>query len=119
MDSRENDMSKGKTRMTEDGRLCFWCPGCQEVHAVPVPRWQWNGDRERPTLIPSVKISSGHYADGHTGTCWCTYNTEHADEPAPFKCGICHFHLTNGVLAYCADSTHAYANKHVELEVWE
>ncbi|WP_410051002.1 DUF6527 family protein [Acidiferrimicrobium sp. IK] len=54
-----------------DGRhgthLWLWCPGCDErdpghagAHAVevapagPEPRWQWDGNLERPTLTPSI-----------------------------------------------------------------
>lgn len=106
-----------KTRLLPDGRLAFWCPGCREAHAVMVGRpWTWNGDRERPTLTPSVLVTSGHYISGHTGDCWCTYNANHADAPASFVCGRCHSHVTDGKIAFLADCTHSFAGKTVELE---
>lgn len=43
--------------------LMFWCPGCDEAHgpivertAAARPLWTWNGDRERPTLSPSILV---------------------------------------------------------------
>lgn len=46
------------------GRTYFWhyCPcGCGDLRALPVatgekqPKsWQWNGDKEKPTLSPSI-----------------------------------------------------------------
>lgn len=58
-----------KWAVTEDGRvasLLFCCPcGCGDVSAVDVtpiagrPCWSWNGDRERPTLSPSLLRTGG------------------------------------------------------------
>jgi hypothetical protein len=48
--------------------------------------WTFNGDFVKPTFTPSILVRSGHYMEGHTGdSCWCTYNAEHSDDPAPFK----------------------------------
>ena|ERR1700674_4736704 len=108
-----------KTRITSDGRLCFWCPGCKEAHAVTIGdggRWHWNGDRERATLSPSVLVTSGHFVAGHSGVCWCTYNAEHPNDPAPFACGVCHSFVTDGKIIFLADCSHEYAGKTVELE---
>jgi hypothetical protein len=108
-----------KTRITEDGRIAFWCPGCNEAHAVPINRpWRWNGDRERPTLTPSMLLTSGHFNPGHKGECWCTYNAKHADNPAPFKCGRCHTFLTDGRIQFLSDCTHDYAGKTLDLEAF-
>lgn len=107
---------KMKTRLTEDRRLCFWCPGCQEVHAVYLDRWQWNGNRDFPTLTPSILVRSGHYASGDSSSCWCTYNAAHPDDPAPFVCSVCHSFVTDGKIIFLVDSTHSYAGKTVELE---
>ena len=101
----------------------FWCPGCQEAHVIPVrpeavdnPSWTWNGDVEKPTFQPSILVTSGHYAKGHNkDTCWCTYNKEHPDDPAPFKCGICHTFITNGQIQFLGDCTHELAGQTVEL----
>lgn len=45
-----------------DKSLLFGCPcGCGDLRAVDLepgegrrPRWQWDGNRERPTLTPSI-----------------------------------------------------------------
>lgn len=97
----------------------FWCPGCQEAHAVKVAPdgsgWAFNGDLENPTFSPSVLTTTGHYAPGHQGPCWCDYNEAHPNEPAPFTCKRCHLFLRDGVLEYLGDCTHKMAWRRVEL----
>lgn len=75
------------------GGLLFWCPGCKESHYVTTDgggAWTWDGDADRPTFRPSVLVTSGHYLPNHKGACWCTYNAEHPEAPAPFTCHRCH-----------------------------
>lgn len=77
-----------------------WCPGCNEPHGIPIPNdknerkvfWDFNGDMEKPTFSPSVKIT--------------------LDKNGP---RICHYILTGGMLQFCGDSTHALAGKTVPL----
>lgn len=50
--------------------LDFLCPNCGAWHAVPVKPghgtgWNWNGDREKPTLSPSMLFSGGHSRSGN------------------------------------------------------
>jgi len=66
------------------------CPNCGARHAVGVkpgdPRgWSWNGDRERPTLTPSIFFSSGHVPHG--------LSDDRTDEQ---KACRWHGYLTNG-----------------------
>jgi hypothetical protein len=106
------------TRLTDDGRLCFWCPGCEESHGVFLNRWTWNGDRLKPTLQPSVLVRSGHFADGFKqgeDHCWCVYNAEHADKPAPFACHRCHLFVTDGQIQFLSDCTHELAGQTIGL----
>jgi hypothetical protein len=78
--------------------------------------WAWNGSIESPTLSPSVLVRSGHYAPGQKpGSCWCTYNEEHADDPAPFSCAICHSFVKDGAIEFLSDCTHALAGQTVPL----
>lgn len=79
-----------------------WCPACRSMHdyAVVAPfrngaRWTFNGDYERPTFTPSMRIEWGMGGD------------------MPNK--VCHYFVTDGQIAYCADSTHALAGKTVNL----
>ena len=39
-------------------RIGHYCPGCDDIHYIPVERenaWGFNGDWENPTLNPSIK----------------------------------------------------------------
>lgn len=33
----------------------FQCPGCGRLHGID-DRWTWNGDVERPTILPSILV---------------------------------------------------------------
>lgn len=56
----------------EDGmrRLSFKCPcGCGMLAGIRVRNdgqhtakgWEWNGDEDKPTVKPSIKINNGHW----------------------------------------------------------
>jgi hypothetical protein len=115
-------MKKGKLRTLEGGMVSFYCPGCKEYHGVAIegekrPKWDFNGDFEKPTFRPSILVKSGHYVDGYNNNrCWCTYNEENPDKPAPFKCGLCHSFVTDGKIQYLSDCTHDLAGQTIELE---
>lgn len=94
----------------------FYCEGCKENHFFN-SSWTFNGDFVKPTVTPSILVSSGHYAPEYKGdTCWCTYNAEHPDELAPFRCYRCHSYVTNGKIQYLSDCTHELAGKTVDLK---
>lgn len=77
--------------------LIFWCPACGERHRVTVApgRWSWNGDPEKPTIGPSVKVT-WTFGPSHTPRC-------------------CHFHVENGEIKYCNDCTHELNNQTVPM----
>lgn len=77
----------------------IWCPGCNEMHVLPWKRggWTFNGNTEKPTFTPSFRITGG------------SGSGDRAPE------GVCHFILTDGILHFCGDSTHALAGKSVPL----
>lgn len=104
----------------------FHCPGCEEEHHVWVngshlsngANWGFNNDFANPTFTPSILISNGHFVPGFNNdkdNCWCTYNKEHPDEPAPFVCHVCHSFVTNGRIQFLNDCTHGLAGQTVEL----
>ena len=100
-------------RVRHDGRsVCFRCPGCGDEHRIPVvgQGWTWNGSVDRPTLLPSLLVSSGHYASQwkQGDSCWC--GTDY-----PFNCFRCHSFITDGQIAFLGDSTHVLAGKTVDL----
>jgi len=111
-------MQKGKLRIAEGGRLCFWCPGCKEAHSV-INAWTFNGNYERPTFKPSVLVTSGHYSNrfGMPG-CWCRFYAEHPELEPVFKCSQCHTFITDGQIQFLADCTHELAGKTVEMEAF-
>lgn len=69
-------------------RLAWWCPGCEDVHAVALDRWTWNGDRSAPTLSPSVL---------------CTGNRR------------CHCFVKGGQIQFLSDCEHALAGRNVPM----
>lgn len=109
-----------KLRILEDGRLAFWCPGCNQAHWIAVgegsgPRWGYNGNPDAPTFTPSVLLRSGHYVPGQEGKdCWCTFE-ERTGRKADFKCSVCHSFVTDGRIQFLSDCTHALAGQTVDL----
>lgn len=107
-----------KLRRTTDG-YAYWCQGCEGMHVVRTDgagAWGFDGNLEHPTFTPSVLITSGHYAPGWKGpSCWCTYNAERPDRPAPFKCERCHTFITAGEVLFLHDCTHALAGQTLPL----
>jgi hypothetical protein len=81
----------------------FRCPGCEMTHAFRTegeePRWQFNGDVERPTVSPSLLVS------------WTQGKQR---EPR-----TCHSFVRDGMIQFLADCTHALAGKTVPLEPWQ
>lgn len=77
----------------------FMCPACGERHAFwernndGTPGWSWNRDFNKPTVHPSVKVT-----------------TEFPD-----RTDCCHSFITNGRIQYLEDCTHAMAGKTVDL----
>ena len=92
-----------KLRTMDGGLIGFWCPACEESHVVN-GGWYFNGDGDRPTLTPSVKVSYNGRDAGQV--------SEDGDR-APYA--VCHFFVTSGKIQYCADSTHPLAGRTVDL----
>jgi hypothetical protein len=81
--------------------------------------WQWNGSVEAPTFEPSVLVRQGHFAYAEPRDhCWCTYNRDHPDAPAPFKCFHCHSFVRDGEIQFLADCSHAMAGMTVPIPDW-
>ncbi|NYE62180.1 hypothetical protein FHW58_003395 [Duganella sp. 1224] len=109
-----------------DNQVAFNCPGCGEIHVLaigpsaagtPRPVWGFNGNGDAPTFTPSVLSRAGHYIDGDTKECWCTYEARFG-RPSPFKCCVCHSFVTDGQIQFLSDCTHALAGKTVPLPDW-
>jgi uncharacterized protein DUF6527 len=87
-----------KLRKTPNG-IAHWCPGCEDVHVIAIPRWTWDGNVDAPTTSPSMLI----FMPAHDG------------QP---KRTLCHYWLKAGKLEFLSDSAHALAGKTVDLPDW-
>lgn len=94
-------MSQDVVRLIR-GRVAFDCPGCGSFHAVPVvghstetPLWGWNGNTERPSLVPSLLVT------------W--------DVGEQRRRHVCHSFVTDGRIQFLGDCTHAKAGQTIDL----
>lgn len=78
------------------------CPGCDMAHLIyvrdgvrPRPSWAWNGDAERPTFEPSIRVQ---WSEG---------------DPPVQRC--CHSFVRDGRIQFLPDCTHALAGQTVAL----
>lgn len=95
-----------KIEMTAEGDALFECPGCGMLHVVYLktpgrPHWTFNGDADRPTFSPSIKV-------------WWT----ETPRSNPIE-KVCHSFVTDGRIEFCGDSTHALAGKTFDLPEME
>lgn len=83
--------------------VMFHCPACKHAHVVTFQNhtmpWSWNGNIERPTITPSLKIS------------------ECSEKGEPIRV-ICHLNVTDGMLVYHIDSSHEFAGKTIPMVDW-
>jgi hypothetical protein len=98
-----------KLRRAEGG-YAHWRPACEETHVVP-DGWAFDGNLERPTFSPSVKITGVQTVvkDGRWTGEWVL------DEYGNAKPLYCHYVLTAGVLNFCGDCTHKLVGQAVPL----
>lgn len=97
---RIEPISKG-TVPGNDGYYQFMCPGCLELHVVPLSTkkepghaWKWNGDVNFPTLTPSILVNKGKIF------------------PDQLRC---HSFIKNGRIEFLSDCEHSLAGKIVDL----
>jgi len=88
---------KMKVRRQEGGLYAILCPACQLAHAVD-SRWTFNGDFDLPTFRPSIRVHG-----------WL--NDENPD-------GQCHSMVTDGMISFFDDCTHALKGQTVPLEAF-
>lgn len=85
-------------RCVEDNGLMYWCQGCEKVHVIyhgqgSGPRWGYNGNPDKPTFTPSVRVS------------W-------NDAGVP---GCCHTFITDGMVHFLNDCTHQFVGQTLPL----
>lgn len=107
----------------------FFCPGCKCGHGVWTTHpdrvsgatWTFKGTMDAPTFEPSIKIegvnpplpepTTGDWQRGPDGK----YLLDAEGRLEGSKPYVCHLHITNGQLIFCADSTHELAGKTVPM----
>ena len=86
----------------------FWCPGCNEYHSIWTgagrPSWTFNGDLDKPTCSPSLRVQMGPECDPVTHL---------APKGAPKR--VCHSFIKDGMIQFLGDCTHALAGQTVEI----
>lgn len=104
-----------RVRTWPDGRVEFWCPGCDDRHAITTAPggWTWDGDRSRPTFSPSV-LAHPHETvinpDLDGPRLWAPDNVRMTPR--------CHSFVRGGRIEFLGDSTHALAGQTVDLPRW-
>lgn len=86
----------------------FYCPACQCRHSIrvgkdvpeSVPKWSFNGNREKPTFEPSLRVL---IPDNNPKDQWKTK---------------CHIIIKDGMIEYCADCPHSMASKTIQMIPW-
>lgn len=97
-------------QLLSENRLLFQCPGCNKIHTVAIgagkgERWQWNGDPEKPTFSPSIKVVY-------------PANSKTAESKDQYSEQICHFSVENGEIRFLEDCTHSLAGQTVQIPDW-
>lgn len=94
----------------EDCGWWHWCPACKTMHAINVEhpngnkaRWMFDGDLNKPTFHPSIKIKIGPMPTVPEG------------RPDAGKTFVCHYHLRHGKITYCDDCTHELKGQTIDL----
>lgn len=96
---------KGFTVHGERAGISYRCPGCDNFHTVYtegpfLPRWQWNGSYDRPTLSPSVNATWEGCDPDDCDVC---------EEGHHLQGGRCHHYVANGMIQFLPDCTHSLA----------
>lgn len=105
-------------RRTAVDRLAFWCPACSEPHIISdgAGGWTWNGNAEKPTFSPSVKVTG--YEISAEGYAMIERNEKPQSGKYPGHDVCCHSHVDDGNIIFCADCTHEHAGKSMPLADW-
>lgn len=109
-------------------RLQFFCPGCQESHAIRIncpESWTWDGNVDAPTINPSVKCE---YEKITPEGMAMIDRGERANIPIevggvtkmkyPTTPYCCHSTISAGLITFCPDCTHSLVGQTVPLPEW-
>lgn len=113
-------------RNADDGRLTWWCPGCDGPHQVsvgegPGPRWGYNGKPEAPTFTPSVLVTwrePAALADTELLQEQIRQRQAGVIDKIPQADKVCHSFVVDGRMQFLSDCTHALAGQTVPIPEW-
>lgn len=119
---KNNNVKKGgiklaKSWRTSDGRIMFYCQGCNCHHAIN-DSWSFNGNYDSPTFSPSILVRGTEY----TKKGWDEYDewtkTKIMPPSGRFETipTICHSFVRDGKIEYLSDCTHELAGQTLEIE---
>jgi hypothetical protein len=108
-----------KLRNDDHHGLTYYCQGCDSAHRIEVGngRWTWNGDAEKPTFSPSVKVTGTKMtAKGKADyQSWLASGHPKRTEPFESSPSICHTFITDGKVQFLSDCTHELAGQTLDL----
>lgn len=94
----------------------FWCDGCHCAHGIwTIQRnasnaiWTFNGNLEKPTVSPSIKIEYPAWEPPVTPENMDKWRANPWHQTK--KTYICHCVINDGVINYGADSTHGLSGQ--------
>lgn len=93
----------------------LWCPGCEDLHCVSVggtegTQWTWDGDREHPTISPSILVCGAQWPKDE----FPEYHRPNHASVAPGQDTVCHSFVRAGRWEFLPDSTHVLAGQTVD-----
>lgn len=111
-----------KLRRIGGGLIVYYCQGCKKAHTVIVegeehPKWDWNGDVQKPTFRPSVLATFRDFTEKGWAD-WNAWIDSGHPEPAPeFEAQDirCHTFITDGMVQFLNDCTHEFAGQTLPL----
>jgi hypothetical protein len=106
-----------KVHKATDGRLLFYCPGCEEHHG-PDNKWQFNGDFEKPKFSPSILVRGTKMTDKGLADYEEWSNAGYPDRNGQSFDNVptvCHSFVTDGKIQFLGDCTHSLAGQTVDL----
>jgi hypothetical protein len=105
-------------RSVEGGRLGYWCQGCEQMHHVIVegekqPKWGYNGNPDAPTFTPSVLYQRDMWVPPVTPENIAQWKAAPWEQRQEHQ--VCHTFITNGMVQFLGDCTHALAGQTLAL----
>lgn len=99
------------TMSRDEHKHAFFCPGCGFAHWFKTDGggWTWNGDRERPTISPSILATGKRNITDEEAAAIMIGRL--VDVPT-FRC---HSFVTDGRIRFLDDCTHNMRGQTVEL----